>query len=106
LCESRKKLEGFSYANRTLDPRFFFKAVLSVIPPSLAHRRATRGLVSRLLPSAPAPLIRLVPFSCERSSLVPLPCMREPNPRTGERKMKSEQIKEITDKAPQLDVVA
>ena len=26
-----------------------------VIPPALAHRRATRGLASRPLPSAPAP---------------------------------------------------
>src|SRR5258706_15854000 len=70
-----------------------------VIPPPLAHRRATRGLASRPLPSAPAFSIQHLPLSCERGSLVPLRGVREPNPRTGERKMKSEQIKEITDKA-------
>src|SRR5882724_7475241 len=43
--------------------------------------------------------MRFLPFSCERGSLVPLPQVREPNPRTGERKMKSELIKEITDRA-------
>src|SRR6266849_10073847 len=43
--------------------------------------------------------MHFLPFSCGRGPLVPLPQVREPNPRTGERKMKSEQIKEIADKA-------
>src|SRR5579859_5000396 len=45
-------------------------------------------------------------FSCGRGSLVPLPQVREPNPRTGERKMKAEQIKEITDRATEQLVSA
>src|SRR5258708_25168106 len=50
--------------------------------------------------------MRFLPFSCECGSLVPLPQVREPNPRTGERKMKSEQIKEIMEKATEQLVAA
>src|SRR6202041_1320815 len=50
--------------------------------------------------------MHFLPFSCGRGSLVPLPQVREPNPRTGERKMKSEQIKEITEKATEQLVAA
>src|SRR6267378_7645355 len=50
--------------------------------------------------------MRFLPFSCGRGSLVPLLRVREPNPRTGERKMKSEQIKEITERATQQLVAA
>jgi hypothetical protein len=53
-----------------------------------------------------APEYSLLPFSCERGPLVPLREVREPNPRTGERKMKSEQIKEITDRAAEQLVAA
>src|SRR4029077_2700107 len=43
--------------------------------------------------------MRFLPFSCGPGSSVPLPQVRAPNPRTREREMKSEQIKEITERA-------
>jgi hypothetical protein len=51
-------------------------------------------------------LTRSLSFSLERGPLVRLPQVREPNPRTGEQRMKSEQIKEITERATEQLVAA
>jgi len=86
--------------------RFFVKAVLPC--DSASAGTPSRHSRTRVTPVAvrSGHLITLLPFSCERGLLVPLPQVREPNPRIGERKMKSEQIKEITDRATEQLVAA